>query len=543
MAPTAVNEAFPQRRLRSSSVATPKKNYAEDEENLTPATEVKRKTMRASRNAKVVDASLRKVVPSTVKNRASSLARSPFKAVVSPLKSIQLSKSPSKRTGSPAAAVRAALFEDSPRKSLFRADLTRYAEARTILASSIPDEVVGREKQFKAMREFLENNLRSPPVKKSKKAVKKSIYVSGPPGTGKTTCLKKMLAEMPQKNLRTVFVNCMSLGRSGGIFGKVVDTLCPQKTYSNMTEAQRILEEEVVKTKDTILLILDEVDQLDSKSQEVLYTLFELPYLNKSKLVLVGIANALDLTDRILPRLKLREAFCPAELTFPAYTKSEIVSILKGRLSTFIENQEKPLFQPRALEFLAGKISALSGDIRKALDVCRRAIELAEVQARKQTILKPLEPGQVTSNGMRPIDVPQILRIVNEIYCSSVTAAIRSGASDDLPMQQKLLIASMLLMSNHRPNRSEITLGKLHETYARVCKKRGMTSVDLSEAGSMCGLLESRGILSIKHGGPWASAAKDKKLSLRIDEGEVEAALKDKTLLSGILNDIECVAK
>ena len=106
-----------------------------------------------------------------------------------------------------------------------------------------------------------------------------------------------------------------------------------------------------------LLSVLDEIDQLDSKSQEVLYSLFELPYLNKSKLVLVGIANALDLTDRILPRLKMHEGFSPAELTFPAYSKSEILAILKTRLAPFMENTDKPLFQSPALMFLAGKIS------------------------------------------------------------------------------------------------------------------------------------------------------------------------------------------
>ena len=109
--------------------------------------------------------------------------------------------------------------------------------------------------------------------------------------------------------------------------------------------------------KKYLLSVLDEIDQLDSKSQEVLYSLFELPYLNKSKLVLVGIANALDLTDRILPRLKMHEGFSPAELTFPAYSKSEILAILKTRLAPFMENTDKPLFQSPALMFLAGKIS------------------------------------------------------------------------------------------------------------------------------------------------------------------------------------------
>lgn len=36
------------------------------------------------------------------------------------------------------------------------------------------------------------------------------------------------------------------------------------------------------------LLILDEMDQLDSKAQHVLYTLFEWPFLSNSRLCLIG---------------------------------------------------------------------------------------------------------------------------------------------------------------------------------------------------------------------------------------------------------------
>ena len=38
------------------------------------------------------------------------------------------------------------------------------------------------------------------------------------------------------------------------------------------------------------LLVLDEIDQLDSKNQEVLYTMFEWPALAHSKLVLIGMS-------------------------------------------------------------------------------------------------------------------------------------------------------------------------------------------------------------------------------------------------------------
>jgi cell division control protein 6 len=53
------------------------------------------------------------------------------------------------------------------------------------------------------------------------------------------------------------------------------------------------------------ILVLDEIDQLESKNQDVLYTVFEWPALASSRLALVGIANTLDLTDRVLPRLQV----------------------------------------------------------------------------------------------------------------------------------------------------------------------------------------------------------------------------------------------
>ena len=75
------------------------------------------------------------------------------------------------------------------------------------------------------------------------------------------------------------------------------------------------------------------MDQLDSKNQEILYTMFEWPSLKDSRLVLIGIANALDLTDRILPRLLARPECKPQLLHFPPYSREQIIKVLQDRLS------------------------------------------------------------------------------------------------------------------------------------------------------------------------------------------------------------------
>ena len=44
--------------------------------------------------------------------------------------------------------------------------------------------------------------------------------------------------------------------------------------------------------------------------------------------------------------------------------------------------------EPTAVQFCARKVAAVAGDMRKALDICRRAVEMVEAEVRKQQILK-----------------------------------------------------------------------------------------------------------------------------------------------------------
>ena len=83
--------------------------------------------------------------------------------------------------------------------------------------------------------------------------------------------------------------------------------------------------------------------------------MFEWPSLPKSRLVLVGIANALDLTDRVLPRLQGHQCK-PQLLHFAPYTKQQIIDVLEDRLATC------DVLEPSALKFCAMKVATVAGN-------------------------------------------------------------------------------------------------------------------------------------------------------------------------------------
>lgn len=49
-----------------------------------------------------------------------------------------------------------------------------------------------------------------------------------------------------------------------------------------------------------------------------------------------------------------------------------------------------------AVQFCARKISAVAGDMRKALDVCRRAVEMVENDVKSQRVLMSTTAGKIT---------------------------------------------------------------------------------------------------------------------------------------------------
>lgn len=277
--------------------------------------------------------------------------------------------------------------------------------------------------------------------------------------------------------------------------------------------------------KSRCVIVLDEIDQLRTTNQQVLYSLFELAQLKSSKVVLVGIANSLDLTDKMVPLLQ-SYGYRPKLCHFAPYNIKQITKILESRLSHCSE-----VIKPSALLFLAKKIAGCTGDARKALDICRSAVENVERQVRKQRILAVR--NVISKDGQKPVvvDIGHINQVISDVFGTRARESQDLNAT--LPLQQKLFLCS-ILVSMRRKNLREATMGQLHEIYSRICQIAKVPVIEYSEFQSLCSLLESRALVTVKN----AKDSRKSKVSLAIDGEEVEQVLQDKSLLAMCMADV-----
>jgi len=125
------------------------------------------------------------------------------------------------------------------------------------------------------------------------------------------------------------------------------------------------------KEKKRWVLLLDEIDYLVTKSQTVVYKLFDWPTLPHCKLAIIAISNTMDLPERMIPRVASRLGL--NRLNFLPYNRDQIREVLIQRLT---DAGALHVFEETAIQLCAMRVAATSGDVRKALQVLRRAVEI-----------------------------------------------------------------------------------------------------------------------------------------------------------------------
>ncbi|PAN27492.1 hypothetical protein PAHAL_5G084400 [Panicum hallii] len=351
-----------------------------------------------------------------------------------------------------------------------------------------------------------------------------SLYICGCPGTGKTLSVNKVKEslmswadEMGMETPDSLAINCTNLSNTSEIFSKILGQFQNRKKGSNklspLQQLQSMFSNKESAPRRMMLVIVDEMDYLITRDRAVLHDLFMLTTFPYSRCILIGIANAIDLADRFLP--KLESLNCkPLVVTFRAYSKDQISDIIKHRLKVL----EYDVFEPLALEFCARKVAAATGDMRKALGVCRSAVEVLEAGLQDSD----QELGIVTFDHM---DIA-----LSKAFKSAVVDSILC-----LPQHQQMVLCALANTFQHCKKKAT-TLGELNKSYIGICRSTQVPAVGMLEFSNMCMVLSDQGFMKLGQ----SKEDKLRRVTLQIDISDIGFAFKGNRFFQKCLEQPRC---
>ena len=306
-------------------------------------------------------------------------------------------------------------------------------------------------------------------------------------------------------------------------------------------------------------MVLDEIDHLlptsGSSASSVIASLFSLALEPSSRLVLIGIANSLDLTQRhITLQSDGLEGKEPELLHFRPFQSDEMVAIVKARLRQLhIQPSNRtdeilplPIIMPAALELAAKKVAAVTGDLRSFLTLMRRAVELFEAEQKKRYELAPTSgesPTMGTTNSnnntklaekrmllldaqsapkLTPAHILKAARIVSlsssgsssgpgaSASCASLSAIAQSSTSmleskiSELNIQQRLALTSFVIAIQQRAGPITgagncLKPNELHAIYRSLLEKEDVLNpVGSNEFSDLLSGLHTRGLIGLE---------------------------------------------
>lgn len=410
-----------------------------------------------------------------------------------------------------------------------------YSKAKALFQRSANNDGINtthlttRDEEAELLNRFLVGNINN--------NTSDSLYISGPPGTGKTAQIeislnhvmkeigKAVSVNVSQVGLyraRLVKMNCMSISKPENVFHEIFCAMeshegQPKKSYNKKKTADDVFL--LLTTKcdiDTTILLLDEMDYLITKDQQVLFQLFNFASRQKShiltnKLVLIGISNALDLTDKFLPRLK-RNCLNPQSLQFMPYTSDQIKTIIITKLKSLVydestkENQPPmasiPIIHPAAIQLCCKKSASVTGDLRKAFDICYKSIEMVEYNIREAN------PSATHTFHTAPkVLISHIAKICENSYKDNSLTKLHN-----LNLLQKAVLCCLF---NHQINlafpstaKKDLTVNSFYDFYVkhsldnvdkllgRLKKGEFLEIIGALEAGSVINLSETKSMKS-----------------------------------------------
>ena len=298
-----------------------------------------------------------------------------------------------------------------------------------------------RENEQKQIYEYIKSGLYT-------KGSYSSLYIAGFPGTGKTvsvqTVIKVLTNESLKKkipNFRYLFINGMKFTNISNVFKVIYNFIFEDKSNKLIKTYIQLLDSFFINrnnydskpelndpSNSHIILIIDEVDCLINQKQNLLYNIFNWTTYSNSKLIVISISNTLDLPQRLIPKVQSRIG--TNKLMFKAYLKEDLCKII----STKIEDIN--LFSEDALKISSMKVAAVNGDLRRLLQICKKAKEIF-YNERKQL------NNEKVKYKINKITKNHIIKACNELFDCKLVKVISS-----LKNSEKIILMTILANTN-----------------------------------------------------------------------------------------------
>jgi Cdc6-like AAA superfamily ATPase len=198
---------------------------------------------------------------------------------------------------------------------------------------------------------------------------------------------------------------------------------------------------------------------LCTKKQDILYNLFDWPYKKNSKWIVIAIANAMNLPEQVMMN-KISSRLGLTRMNFQPYTFQELQEIVVCRL------KELNIFDLDAIVFASRKVAAVSGDARRALEICRRATEIAE---RENTL----------------VTINHVDQAIKQMFSSAKIIAVKHATK-----HEQLFLKSISCLYK-QSGLEETNFNKIYEQHSAMCKIENLKPLNRTQLLNICCSLAS----------------------------------------------------
>jgi len=360
--------------------------------------------------------------------------------------------------------------EKTGNKSLFEEYLNNvviFKNKEVLRPTYTPSQLPHRDHQIKTLASILVAALRGD--------TPSNILIYGKTGTGKTAVVKYVGKELEKTGENNempcliIYLNCEVVDTQYRLLATLARHLGKEVPMTGWPTDQ--VYEEFKKSLDSqkrvVIVVMDEIDKLVRKGDDVLYNLSRINTdLKNARVSIIGISNDLKFTEFLDPRVK--SSLGEEEVIFPPYDAEQIYDILEERAEMAFKED---VLDQSVIGLCSAFAAQEHGDARRALDFLRVSGEIAERS------LSPVVEEKHVREAQEKIESDRVVEVVRT-----------------LPTQSKLVLLSVVLLSKERDN--NISTGEVFNIYKEMCQEIGADILTQRRVTDLISELDMLGIIN-----------------------------------------------